>query len=242
MTQLLVSAKNVEEALLLAELGVDIIDLKDPNVGALGALDLMLTQEIVNAIAGRALISATVGEHHADLVALIHAISARATLGVNIIKIAVNVAMLNAEFIKAMQALAEQGIQMVAVMFADVAINESALKIIKQAGFYGAMLDTQNKTNSLLQIMPNNYLQSFVLACKKNHLQSGLAGSLKPQHLEVLNNLQATYIGFRGGICKNNARNTEIDSTKLVDLKNMLLKHNKIGNKAHESMYLALHS
>ena len=139
MTQLLVSAKNVEEALLLAALGVDIIDLKDPNIGALGALDLTLTQEIVTVVSGKAVISATVGEHHVDLAVLLNAIGARAALGIDIIKIAVNAEMFSTEFVKATQALAEQGVQLVAVMFADEVIDESMLKMIKQAGFYGAI-------------------------------------------------------------------------------------------------------
>ena len=242
MTQLLVSAKNVEEALLLAALGVDIIDLKDPNIGALGALDLTLTQTIVTAVSGTAVISATVGEHHADLAALLNDIGTRAALGIDIIKIAVNAEMFSTEFVKATQTLAKQGIQLVAVMFADVVIDESMLKIIKQAGFYGVMLDTQNKALSLTQIAPNNCLQSFVLGCKKNHLKSGLAGSLKPQHLESLLHLQATYLGFRGGVCDNGMRNAAINSNKVTELKNVLLKHNKISNKAHESIYLALHT
>ena len=242
MTQLLVSAKNVEEAMLLAELGVDIIDLKDPNIGALGALDLTLTQEIVNAVAGRAVISATVGEHHADLTALLNAINARAALGIDIIKIAVNANMLNAAFIKAAQALAAHGIQLVAVMFADAAVDESALKIIKQAGFCGVMLDTQNKAFSLTEIVTNKSLQSFVIACEKNHLKCGLAGSLKPQYLESLLALKTTYLGFRGGVCDEAVRNRAINSSKVATLRNMLLKHNKISNKAHQSMYLALHT
>ena len=37
MTQLLVSVKNVEETFIALDAGVDIIDLKDPANGALGA-------------------------------------------------------------------------------------------------------------------------------------------------------------------------------------------------------------
>ena len=38
MTQLLVSVKNSEEAMLVLAAGVDIIDLKDPSMGALGEI------------------------------------------------------------------------------------------------------------------------------------------------------------------------------------------------------------
>ena len=52
MMRLLISVKNVEEALIALTIGVDVIDLKDPNVGALGALNLTDTQQILQAIAG----------------------------------------------------------------------------------------------------------------------------------------------------------------------------------------------
>lgn len=50
MTQLLISVKNVEEALIALNCGVDIIDLKDPNIGALGALNLDTSQQILQKV------------------------------------------------------------------------------------------------------------------------------------------------------------------------------------------------
>ena len=67
MTQLLISIKNAQEAKLALASGVDIIDLKDPNIGALGALDLATTKVIVDLVNGRAIVSATVGEQHSSL-------------------------------------------------------------------------------------------------------------------------------------------------------------------------------
>jgi len=40
MTELLISVTNVDEAFMAMELGADIIDLKDPSMGALGALPI----------------------------------------------------------------------------------------------------------------------------------------------------------------------------------------------------------
>ena len=56
MTQLLISVKNVEETLIALEAGVDIIDLKDPENGALGALDIATSKSILQVISGAAIV------------------------------------------------------------------------------------------------------------------------------------------------------------------------------------------
>ncbi|MFM9834559.1 MAG: (5-formylfuran-3-yl)methyl phosphate synthase, partial [Methylophilaceae bacterium] len=56
--QLLISVKNSEEALIALHAGADVIDLKDPNIGALGALDLETTAQILKVLDGRATVSA----------------------------------------------------------------------------------------------------------------------------------------------------------------------------------------
>lgn len=47
MTKLLVSVRDVEEARTALEAGVDLIDLKEPNHGALGAVDLETVRAVV---------------------------------------------------------------------------------------------------------------------------------------------------------------------------------------------------
>ena len=62
MSQLLASVNSLSEALLVADIGVDIIDLKQPVHGALGALTVTEVGEIVRTLQGRYPISATVGD------------------------------------------------------------------------------------------------------------------------------------------------------------------------------------
>jgi (5-formylfuran-3-yl)methyl phosphate synthase len=242
MMQLLVSVKNPDEALLALDAGVDMIDLKDPNNGALGALDLQTTELILQALDGGALVSATVGDVHATIAILIRDITARTALGVNIIKIAVNDLFAQADFCASMRPLSANGIKLVAVFNAENEINFAVLPKLQQAGFYGAMLDTQNKQHALLEIQTNALLQRFVIECEKYHLVSGLAGSLKPQHIEELCKINPKFIGFRGGVCESFVRESSLSQNKMALVKNVLLKHNKISTKARKSMNLALHS
>ena len=252
MTQLLISVKNVAEALLAFEAGVDIIDLKDPNVGALGALSVHQTTQIIQAINEQktiglnapnlALISATVGEQHIDLNNLISEIQARYVLGVDLIKIAVSELFYTEHFLNQMQSLTRNGMQLVAVFFADKPIDLALLVTLKKIGFFAAMLDTQMKQQNLLQAQTANELQMFTQKCHQNDLQSGLAGSLQAQHLENLIQFNSTYIGFRGGACENLARQNKLCRTKVIEIKKLLHTYNKINVKPKKGKQLALHS
>lgn len=242
MTQLLISVKNVEEALQALEVGVDIVDLKDPNVGALGALGLHPTERIVLAINGRGLLSATVGENHASLDELIVSVQARAHMGVDIIKIGVSALFYTADFFTEMRKLTGAGAKIVAVFFVDEEIDFNLLETLQKIGFYGAMLDTQTKQFSLLEILTQAEISKFVHLCSNFDLVSGLAGSLKAQHIEIIREINPTYIGFRGGVCENLKRESALSENKVVEVKSMLRQHNKNKEKAQRILRLALHS
>ena len=252
MTQLLISVKNVAEALIAHEVGVDIIDLKDPNVGALGALSVHATTQIIQAIKqgktiglnapSLALISATVGEQHIDLNHLISEIQARFVLGVDLIKIAVSELFYTEDFSSQMQSLTLSGIKLVAVFFADKPIDLALLVTLKKIGFFAAMLDTQIKQQNLLQAQTASQLQMFIQKCHQNDLQSGLAGSLQTQHIENLIQFNPTYIGFRGAACNGFERKSDLSLTKILEIKKLLHTYNKINAKPQKSKHLALHS
>src|SRR4051794_5815895 len=62
MTRLLVSVRNKQEAALALAAGVDLIDIKEPRAGALGAADVRTIEDIVDLVNGRAPLSAALGE------------------------------------------------------------------------------------------------------------------------------------------------------------------------------------
>ena len=242
MTQLLISVKNVAEALIALDAGADIIDLKDPEIGALGALDEVLSLQIVQAINRRAIVSATVGEQHASLNALITSIDERAKLGVDIVKVATSKFFEEPDFLFEITQLTNNGIKIVAVLFADEPIELNLLKKCQQMGFFGAMLDTNNKQQNLLQVQTQSDLQMFTQKCNQHQLQYGFAGSLRPQDIANLLKFNPTYIGFRGGVCENNARKSSLSSNKMLEVKKMLHERNIINVKAQKSRGLALQS
>ena len=242
MTQLLISVKNAEEAQLALDACVDIIDLKDPNVGALGALGVEETLRILQVVDGLAIVSATVGEQHIYLNDLAVAIEARAEMGVDIVKIAVSPLFYDENFIVELAKLTIVGIKIVAVFFADTKLDFNLLPMLKKAGFYGAMLDTQAKQRNLLQVQTVTSLQTFTHKCDQYDLRSGFAGSLRLQHVMELLAFKPNYIGFRGGVCDNLLRNHALVPNKVIELKNMLRKHNKICAKPQKILGFSLHS
>lgn len=242
MTQLLISVKNLEEAMIALAAKVDIIDLKDPNQGALGALDLDTTCEIVKQINGRSLVSATVGELHASLDALVADIQLRIDIGVDIIKVAVSDLFYQANFYDAIRLITKAGVKIVVVFFADEAIDSELLPALKNAGVYGAMLDTKNKHKNLLQVQSQQALQLFTQQCYEYQLNSGLAGSLQPQHIDQLVRINPTYIGFRGGACNNSQRKSTLDQVKVHEIISMLRNGNKNRVQGRLILGLALHT
>ncbi len=242
MTQLLISVKNAEEALIALQAGADIIDLKDPNVGALGALAVEETGHITQAIDGFGILSATVGEQHVRLNDLVMDIEARAEMGIDIVKIAVSELFYDEDFLLEMAKLSMVNIKIIAVFFADSTPDFGLLGMLQKAGFYGAMLDTKNKQNSLLDVQSKRTLRLFTQLCHQYHLKSGLAGSLRLQHIEFLAKFNPTYIGFRGGACESEVRNSSLSSSKVIEIKNMLQEHNKNKEKPRLILHLALHS
>ena len=238
MTQLLISVKNVKETLIVLDAGVDIIDLKDPDNGALGALDIDTSANILQAISGTAIVSATtivsatVGEHHASLNDLIFDIRTRVEIGADIVKIAVSELFYEADFMIEMAKLTNEGVKIVAVFFADEPIDLNLLKKSQQMGFFGVMLDTKCKQQNLLQAQSD--LQIFTQKCNQHQLKYGFAGSLKSHDIENLMKFNPTYIGFRGGVCENNIRKSALSPRKVLEVNNMLHTHNKINRKGQK--------
>ena len=223
MTQLLISVKNVGESQVARYAGVDLIDLKNPAVGALGALDIDTVRQIVNEVNGSALVSATVGEGHATIEALTDDVALYASLGVDIVKISVSELFQQADFFSKIVQLTSQGIKVVTVFFADNELDFGLIPHLQKSGCYGAMLDTQLKQSSLLAAQPIETLRGFVSVCAENKLVSGLAGSVNKQHVGALKGLNPGFIGMRGGVCHQHDRTSELVYEQIAEVKAMLL-------------------
>jgi uncharacterized protein (UPF0264 family) len=84
-------------------------------------------------------------------------------------------------------------------------------------------LDTRDKTRgSLTQILAINEIEAFVFTAHSQQLLCGLAGSLRFEDINRLAFLQADYLGFRGALCQQHQRISELDLALLLAIKNQV--------------------
>jgi hypothetical protein len=100
----------------------------------------------------------------------------------------------------------------VAVFFAEEAPGSGHVEAAAETGFAGAMIDTAVKDGRTLHDhMPASSLVAFLVACRARGLLSGLAGSLQLSHLADLAALRPSYVGLRGGLCRDSRRGSALD-------------------------------
>jgi (5-formylfuran-3-yl)methyl phosphate synthase len=201
MTRMLASVTGAEEARIALEGGADIIDLKDPSRGALGAVHPQAIRDVIDLVEGRVPVSAVTGDLPMEPDRVLAAATEALSAGAAFIKIGIFPAGDPDACIRALSPLAGRA-QLVAVMFADQAPDLSLLPLLAEAGFAGAMLDTANKRSGrLLDHMDLPRLRQFTAACRANALFPGLAGSLESPDIPRLLVLQPAVLGFRGALC-----------------------------------------
>ena len=216
MTGMLASVTNIDEALMVLNAGANIVDLKDPAKGALGALDSAQVRKIRTKIGPQPVLSATIGDLPMAPDTILGAVNEMASTGVDYVKIGF---FPGGDWMGAINALAEPaqaGIRLVAVFFGDTEINIEWVAHLANAGFSGAMIDTQDKNSgSLTAVCSKATLESFVNAVQTHQLLCGLAGSLKKNDIPQLLELAPDYLGFRSALCVRNQRTKSLDETEV---------------------------
>jgi uncharacterized protein (UPF0264 family) len=203
MTGLLASVATLDEAALALELGADIVDLKDPAKGALGAWTTDRLQEAVRRFGDRGVLSATTGDLPMTPSMLVRAARETAATGVRYVKVGFFKGGDHPACAAALAPLAAGGLRLVAVMMADQQPEFALLPVLAQAGFAGAMLDTADKrAGGLMRHQSGATLVAFVAEARRMGLMSGLAGSLSLADIPALAAPDPDYLGFRGALCR----------------------------------------
>lgn len=224
MIRMLASVRDLDEARLVLDGGVDLIDLKQPADGALGALPASVIEEVVAFVAGRTLTSATAGNIEPDAERVQRAMDGIAATGVDFVKAglfpygwtqggrdygAVRTCLAG------LQPLA--GTRRIAVLFADLAPPADLVEAVAAAGFDGVMVDTALKAGlSLPDVATASWLTAFVGHARGHGLLCGLAGSLRIGHLPGLVELHPDYLGFRGALCAGHVRAQALDGAAVA--------------------------
>jgi len=215
MTRLLASVQNEYEALAALAGGADIIDFKNADAGALGALDPYVIASALARLNGRAITSATAGDWPLEPSVIAEAVMRTGATGVEYVKVGLLPGAALENCIKALAPAATQ-YHLVAVFFADRGVPLETLRHLHIARFAGAMIDTFDKRDGgLRQHMSDRALKTFIQAARDFELYTGLAGSLRIDDIDPLAALLPDYLGFRGALCEGSNRATALSPERL---------------------------
>jgi uncharacterized protein (UPF0264 family) len=240
MTGMLASVSNLDEAKIALHENVDIIDLKDPANGALGAVTTEISQQVVKFVSGQCLVSATIGDLPMQASLIGKAIATMASTGVDIIKVGVFddltdevVASLKQQAINGAKGINGKQFTIVIVFFVDKGLDSEKISDLAKAGIRGVMLDTADKTKGNLRThMQDKEIDSFVTQAKSYGLLAGLAGSLKASDVAPLLKLEPDYLGFRGALCQDSSRIQALNSSYVRNIRSL------ITNEKEDSLHV----
>jgi uncharacterized protein (UPF0264 family) len=213
MTGFLASVRDAAEAGRVLEEGVDILDVKEPARGALGAVDAAALQAVLAAVRGAVPVSATIGDLPPVPEMLAPAIRRTWSAGVDIVKVGVFSDGIGTAVQDMLCALCRGGVRVVLVLFAEFWRDDMDFESVGRAGVTGVMLDTRDKCGgSLRDKLGDGQLREFVRRARAAGLMNGLAGSLREADIPPLLALAPDYLGFRGALCAGAGRDASVDA------------------------------
>jgi (5-formylfuran-3-yl)methyl phosphate synthase len=229
VTRLLASVTDLAESRIALAGGADLIDFKDPRRGALGALPAQAVAEFVAALGPSVITSATVGDLPPEPARLLSAVEEMAATGVSYVKLGFFGRGVAQECLDTLAPLARRH-RLVAVLFADLGSDLSAVPALARAGFAGVMLDTAGKDGrGLRDCMTEEEIARFVTAARGERLLTGLAGSLKASDIPALLPFAPDYLGFRGALCAGGERTAALDPDALREVRARIPRRNAVA-------------
>lgn len=232
---LLISPINTEEAHEAIEGGADIIDVKNPKEGSLGANFPWVIKSIREMTPEDMLVSATLGDVQYKPGTVSLAALGAAVSGADYIKVGLYGTKNYHEALEVMKNVVKTvneysaDIIVVASGYADAhrigALDPMEIpKVAAAAGADLAMLDTAVKDGkTLFDFMSEEKIARFNNEIHNYGLKSALAGSVKKEQLQTLYNLGTDVVGIRGAACVGGDRNSgKIHRSAVMELKKML--------------------
>ncbi len=206
--RLLVSVVGVQEVSAVLDGGADIVDVKEPSSGPLGAPELATFRAVRAAVLPPRLTSIAIGDVSEDPPILLARARSAASSGADFVKIGLHHTGRAVERVldRVARVVAEVGpaTRVVGVGYADH-LKETVLalpELARTAGAHGVMLDTGRKDGkSLLDHMQEVSISRFVDLGHGAGLVVGLAGSLGLAELERVRDSGADVVGVRGAAC-----------------------------------------
>jgi uncharacterized protein (UPF0264 family) len=206
MTRLLISVRDATEAQSAFAGGADLIDVKEPNRGALGAATRDVWREVLAKINERRPVSCALGElQERDVLE-----RAREATGMSFAKVGLAGLQGNRDWQvqwRCVQHALPQPTALVAVIYADWQDARTPLpcEILDHCAMLGchwALIDTWQKgAGNLFQRIDDQGLKSIVSRAQSLQMQVVIAGSLTLDDLPHAMSFNPDYVGIRSAAC-----------------------------------------
>lgn len=207
MTRLLVSVRDETEAKIALAAGVDLIDVKEPSRGSLGAASPAVWHTISEVCRDTCPVSAALGELLNDDVATL----AAQTNGLSYAKVGLAGCADRHDWLERWQACLAQlpgEVAAVAVAYADAdrARSPRAEVVLDNAIAFGCralLFDTYHKgSGDLFDHLPFARLRDLVWEAHSHGLLVVLGGSLNELAIPIARQLRVDYLAVRGAVCR----------------------------------------
>jgi hypothetical protein len=211
--KLLVSPLSVEEAIEALDGGADIIDVKNPDEGSLGANFPWVIQSVKTAVGKKVPVSATIGDMEFKPGTAALAALGAALAGADYIKVGL-FGVKNEEQAFRMMKKVSKAVKdynpdkkVVAAGYADYTRINSVSPFVlpsvcEKADVDIVMVDTGIKDGkSSFEFMGEDGLSEFVELAHSCGLECALAGTLKFENVDALKRIKPDIVGVRGVVC-----------------------------------------
>jgi uncharacterized protein (UPF0264 family) len=246
----MISVVNGNEALAAMEGGADIIDIKNPAEGPLGAPTPTMIEDVCTVLEKGKYFSIALGEFSGKSGAAALAALGSAYFNPDFVKIAflphhsskeIRETLLTIK--QSLQVRKHKTISLVAVAYADMLgdapwdLNEF-VRNAGEGGANGCLVDTWHKKNkSLLEYLSINNIESFVARCHQEKLFCGLAGSLSFSDVMRLCSLKPDILGVRSAVCGGDRLRGTVCPQSVQALKGQIVRSDFEGaNKVRGSL------
>lgn len=229
MTKLLVSVRDASEACAAIAAGVDLIDVKEPTRGSLGAASGEVVAEVSAVLAGRVPLSVACGELLDD--------SQQAGRWSGDYQGRINFAKVGLAGCAAVANWSERwrramadwpaSVSPVAVVYADWQMcggpaPENVLHYAGKLRCRALLVDTFDKSaGNLLSHLSIDELEALGVQVREQGLMYVLAGSLDVASIKAVASLEPDYVAVRGAVCSGSREGT-ISEEKVREIKSVL--------------------
>ena len=210
MSGLLVSVRDATEAKDALAGGADLIDVKEPAHGSLGAATASTIREVIESVNQCRPVSVALGE-----LADISDRDLEHCAGAQFAKVGLSGCLNSLDWVRKWRGVVSrlpQDVQPVAVVYADHATCDAPppddiLQHADQIGCSAALVDTFDKTRGrLLHQWTTADISSFAQSVRDYGMMLVLAGSLSIEDLASLASHEADYIAVRTAVCESDRR------------------------------------